>query len=78
MQGHLHRKLVLGGQRGSGTPPAPARIVKVRKEALTGLFRQVCKPGGLNTLFFQIYVRENGSHCGNSGQDVHFKDRGGG
>lgn len=33
-------------------------------------------PCGLNTVLAQGWVFENGSHCGNSGQSIHSKDRG--
>ena len=55
----------------------PTRILKVYVEALTGLSQGSCPGGFNNTLLSQAYVLVNGSHYGNGGQNIHFKDRGG-
>ena len=53
----------------------PTRIVKAYIGALTE-FSQIYYPDGLNNTFLsQGYILENGSHCGNSGQNIHSKDR---
>lgn len=50
--------------------------LKVYTEALTR-FSHIHWPDGLNnTLLSQGCFLENGSHCGNDGPKVHFKDRG--
>lgn len=67
-------RLVLGGCRMSRSPYLPTRILKVYTEAFTG-FSHVCHPDGLNnTLLSQGYILKNGSHFGNSGQNVQSKD----
>ena len=57
-QGNLHKRLVLGGCKISGSLRLPTRILEVRIEALTG-FSLVFSPDGLNnTLFSQGLVLE--------------------
>lgn len=61
----------------SGSRPPPTRILKVYGEALVG-FSHMYHPDGLrDTLFSQGCILENGSSCGNSGRNVHAKDKGG-
>ena len=77
-QGNLHTRLILGGWKMSRSTHLPARILKVYTKDLTG-FSHIYHPEGLNsTPLSQSCVLENGSHCGNGGQSVHSKDRGGG
>ena len=76
-QGNLNMRLVLGGYKMSRSPHPLARTLKVYIEVLTGFSHVYCPDGLSNTLLSQGYVFENGSHCGNGGQNVHSKDRGG-
>lgn len=50
--------------------------LKVYTEALTRFTHVHCPDGLNNTLLSQGCFLENGSHCGNDGPKVHFKDRG--
>lgn len=71
-QGNLHRRV---GQPQSRFPHPPPRILKVYIEALPG-FAHIIRPDGLRSILqSQGCVLENGSHCGNSGQKDHSKDR---
>lgn len=51
-----------------------AKILKVCIEALMGFSRVFCPNGLNNTLHC---VLENGSRCGNSGQNIHSMEEGG-
>lgn len=81
-QGNLHMRLFLGSHRMSRSPNLPTRIFKVSREALTGFswcHETIPSRGGLSTTSpSEACVLKKGSHCGRCGQEVHFKDRGGG
>lgn len=47
-QGNLRKRLVLGGRKMNRSPNPPSRILRVYREALTGL-RHINSPDGLNT-----------------------------
>lgn len=69
-------RLFLGSHRTSRSPHLPARILIGQIEDVAG-FSQVLSPDGLhNTLSSRGLILETGSHCGNSGQSLHPKDRG--
>ena len=61
----------------SRSPHSSTRTLKVYIEDFTG-FSHVCCPDGLNnTWLSEGCVLENSSACGNCGQNVYSKDRGG-
>ena len=77
-QGNLHTELVLHCCKRKRSTHLPTRILKIYIEVLKG-FSHVRHQDGLNnTPLSQGCVLESSSHCWNSGQNVHSKDRGGG
>lgn len=81
-QGDLHIRLFLGSHRMSRSPNLPTRILKVSRGDLTWFswcHETILSPGGLSTTSpSEACVLKKGSHCGRCGQEVHFKDGGGG
>lgn len=61
-------------QKKRRSPHPPARILEVCIEALMGFSCVLCANGFNNTLHC---VLEKGSHCGNSGQNIHSMEGGG-
>lgn len=75
-RGDLPVELVLGDHQTSISLPPSTRISEVCTEAFPGFSHRYCPAGLNNTLLFQGCVLENGSGCGNHGQNVHCKGRG--
>lgn len=74
-QGNLLMKFVFGSHKMSRSR---SRILKFHIEALPSWVQFRHCPDGLNnTLLSQVCILGNNSHCGNSGQRIHSKDRGG-
>ena len=73
----LHTRLVLGSCKMSRSSHLPTRILRVYIETLTG-FSPAYHPDALNMFAPLRLHSENCSHCGNSGQNTHSKDEGGG
>lgn len=77
-QGNEFTRLVLGSGRTSRSPHLPTRVFKVYRETLMG-FSHLFSPDGLsNTLPSQGFILDSDYHCGNGGQNMNFKDKGGG
>lgn len=77
-QENLYRRFVLGGCKMSKSPHWPTRILKsLYVETLTGLLRTQSRWSQRRLPPSRPHPW-NSSHCGNSGQNGHSKDRGGG